>query len=111
MDDGTLTLSAGTKSGTITIIDIVDDLLDEDNETVIITLSNPSNTTLGTNTIHTYTINDNDNVPTIDFNITSSESDEPASSIDITVDVSEVSGREITVDYLLTGTATGSGND
>ena len=111
LDDGTLTLSAGTKSGTITIIDIVDDLLDEDNETVIITLSNPSNTTLGTNTIHTYTINDNDNVPTIDFNITSSESDEPASSIDITVDVSEVSGREITVDYLLTGTATGSGND
>ncbi len=111
LDDGTLTFSAGTKSGTITIIDIVDDLLDEDNETVIITLSNPSNTTLGANTIHTYTINDNDNVPTIDFNITSTESDEPASSIDITVDVSEVSGREITVDYLLTGTASGSGID
>ena len=109
--DGTLTLSAGSKSGNITITDIVDDTLDEDNETVIITLSNPSNTTLGANTIHTYTINDNDNMPTIDFNITSTESDEPASSIDITVDVSEVSGREITVDYLLTGTATGSGID
>ena len=109
--DGTLTLSAGSKSGTITITDIVDDTLDEDNETVVITLLNPSNTTLGTNNIHTYTINDNDNVPTIDFNITSTESDEPASSIDITVDISEVSGREIKVDYLLTGTATGSGID
>ena len=50
---------------------------------------------------HTYTINDNDNLPTIDFNIISSESDEPSSSIILTVDVSEVSGREISVDYQL----------
>ncbi|MFL2724911.1 MAG: Calx-beta domain-containing protein, partial [Gammaproteobacteria bacterium] len=109
--DGTLTISAGKKTGTITINDIVDDELDEDNETVIVTLSSPSNATLGTEILHTYIINDNDNLPTIDFNVISSKSDEPAQSISITVDLSEISGREISVDYNLTGTATGSGID
>ena len=47
----------------------------------------------------------------VDFNIISSESDEPSSSISITVDVSETSGKQISVDYQLTGTATGSGVD
>ena len=56
-----LTISAGETTGTITITDIVDDLLDEDNETVIVTLSNPNNAILGSDNVHTYTINDNDN--------------------------------------------------
>ena len=109
--NGTLTISAGSTTGTITITDIIDDTLDEENETVIVTLSNPNNAILGSDNTHTYTINDNDNLPAIDFNITSSESDEPSSSISITVDISEVSGRQISVDYQLTGTATGSGID
>ena len=100
--DGTLSISSGETSGTVTITDIVDDLFDEDNETVIVTLSNPSNATLGSDNVHTYTINDNDNSPTIDFNIISSKSDEPSPSINITVDVSQTSGREISVDYELT---------
>ena len=41
----------------------------------------------------------------------SSSSEEPSSDINITVDVSELSGREISVDYQLTGSATGSGID
>ena len=109
--DGTLTISAGETTGTITITDIIDDLLDEENETVIVTLSNPSNATLGADNVHTYTINDNDTLPNIDFNISSSESDEPSPSISITVDLSAVSGKEVSVDYELTGTATGSGVD
>ena len=109
--DGMLSINPGEITGTITITDIVDDLLDEANETVIITLSSPSNATLGTNVVHTYTINDNDNVPAIDFNIISSTSDEPSPPINISVDVSEISGREISVNYQLTGTATGSGID
>ncbi|MDA9079679.1 autotransporter domain-containing protein, partial [Gammaproteobacteria bacterium] len=106
-----ITIKAGETSGTITITDIVDDLLDEANETVIVTLSNPINAILGSNNSHTYTINDNDNIPAIDFNITSSKGDEPSPSIIITVDVSEISGKTISVDYQLTGTATGSGID
>ena len=106
-----ITIKAGETSGTITITDIVDDLLDEANETVIVTLSNPINAILDSNNSHTYTINDNDNIPAIDFNITSSKGDEPSPSIIITVDVSEISGKKISVDYQLTGTATGSGID
>ena len=51
---------------------IVDDSLDEANETVIITLSNPSNATLGSDKVHTYTITDNDDAPVVDFETTSS---------------------------------------
>ena len=106
-----ITIDAGETSGTITITDIVDDLLDEPNETVIVTLSNPINAILDSHNAHTYTINDNDNIPAIDFNIVSSKGDEPAPSITITIDVSEISGKTISVDYQLTGTATGSGID
>ena len=111
MANESITIKAGETSGTITITDIVDDLLDEANETVIVTLSNPINAILDSNNSHTYTINDNDNIPAIDFNITSSKGDEPSPSIIITVDVSEISGKKISVDYQLTGTATGSGID
>ena len=45
--NGTLTISAGATSGTITIASIADDSLDEANETVIVTLSSPSNASLG----------------------------------------------------------------
>ena len=58
--NGTLTITAGNTTGTITIASIVDDALVEGNETVIVTLSNPSGATLGTDTVHTYTITDND---------------------------------------------------
>ena len=98
--DGTLTISAGETTGTITITDIIDDLLDEENETVIVTLSNPSNATLGADNVHTYTINDNDSLPNIDFNINSSESDEPSPSISIKVDLTAVSGKELSLIHI-----------
>ena len=69
--NGTLTISAGSTSGTITIGSIVDDSLDEASETVIVTLSSPSNATLGSDDAHTYTITDNDNAPVVDFEATS----------------------------------------
>ena len=78
--NGTLTISAGATSGTITIGSIIDDSLDEANETVIVTLSNPSNATLGSDSAHTYTITDNDSAPVVDFNTTSSNGAESVSS-------------------------------
>ena len=109
--DDTLTISAGATSGTITIAGIVDDGLDEVNETVIVTLSNPSNATLGSDSVHTYTINDNDNPPVVDFNTTSSNGAETVASKAITVDLSAASNVNVTVNYAVTGTATGSGTD
>ena len=45
-------------------ISIVDDALDEIDEDVVITLSNPADATLGVTTIHALTITDNDAAPT-----------------------------------------------
>ena len=109
--NGTLTINAGATSGTITIAGIVDDGLDEVNETVIVTLSNPSNATLGSDDVHTYTITDNDSAPVVDFNTTSSNGAESTSSKALTVDLSATSGQNVTVNYAVTGTATGSGTD
>lgn len=63
--DGTLTIDALLLNNNIAIEAIVDDFLAEDNETVIVTLSNATNAVLGTNTVHTYTITDNDLPPSI----------------------------------------------
>ena len=80
-------------------------------ETVVITLSNPSNADAGSILVHTYTINDNDNAPVVDFNETSSSGAESVSSKPLTVDLSAASGQDVTVNYAVTGTATGSGTD
>ena len=109
--NGTLTITAGNTTGTITIASIVDDALVEGNETVIVTLSNPSGATLGTDTVHTYTITDNDSAPTVDFNATSSSGAESTSSAALQVDLSTSSSSNVTVDYAVTGTATGTGTD
>ncbi len=46
-------------------ISVVDDALDEDDETVVVTLGAPSNATLGATTAHTCTIIDDDTTPTV----------------------------------------------
>ncbi len=67
LPSGTATIAAGSTTTNISLA-VVNDSTDESNETVAITLSNPINATLGANTIHTYTILDNDDTvdPTLD---------------------------------------------
>ena len=110
---GTATITGDGSSTTTTLdISINEDILDEVNETIIITLSNPSaNTNLGANTIHTYTINDNDSEPTVEFTSTTGSASE-ASSPTIEVSLSGISGQDITVDYTVADvSATGNGTD
>ncbi|TAJ12651.1 choice-of-anchor D domain-containing protein [Marinilabiliaceae bacterium JC017] len=109
--DGTLNFAASETSKNISIASIVDDLLDEYDETLIVTLSSPSNATLGDNKVHTYTIKDDDPTPTVAFTSTSSNGLESVSSAKLQVDLSATSGREIRVNYAVTGSATGSGTD
>jgi hypothetical protein len=45
------------------LLEVIDDLMDEDDETVILTLFSPINATLGANSVHTLTILDNDLPP------------------------------------------------
>src|SRR5207344_1970616 len=108
---GTLTFTPGQTSKNIAIT-VVDDALDEADETIQVTLSNPSNSTLGTNTVHTYTITDDDATPTVAFDATTSSGAESVTPVNIPVSLSATSGQTITVDYAVTGgTATGGGVD
>ena len=63
--NGSLSFAAGELSKTIDLT-IVDDALIEENETVVISLSNASGASLGANTVFTYTIVNNDAQVTIE---------------------------------------------
>ena len=108
---GTLTISAGETSGTVTI-PITDDTTDEATETATVTLGNPVGATLNADTTSAdFVITDNDG-PEIWFsdpgvgdstagNVTVGESDGNAT---FTVTLSEAPAEDVTVEY-----ATGSG--
>lgn len=103
---GTATIIAGSNSANINV-SIVNDLYDETNETIIITLSNPLNAKLGTITTYTLTILDDDNKPTVQFSSASSNNVEGQAYISIPVILSAAAENSITVDYtILGGTAT-----
>ena len=88
----------------------MDDALDEPDETVTVTLSNPSNGTLGSDIAHVYTIADNDNPPSLSINDVT-PSNENAANATFTVTLSAASGKAVTVDYgSSNGTAT-AGSD
>ena len=61
--DGTLTFDPSVITQYVSIT-IFDDGEEEPDETIEVTLSNASNASLGSGTVHTYTINDNDTVIT-----------------------------------------------
>ena len=96
--NGTLTIPANTSSANITIGSIVDDTLVEGSETVIVTLSNPSGATLGTDTVHTYTITDNDAAPTVSISGTASLS-EAVGSQSFSVSLNAPATTIYTIDY------------
>ncbi|MFA6131510.1 MAG: DUF2341 domain-containing protein [Patescibacteria group bacterium] len=92
---GTLTWAAdatGDKTFTITLSD---DTLDEDDETVTITLSVPVNATIS-DTTGALTITDNDDPPTITFDSNTASGSEATSPAAFNVSLSAASGRTIT---------------
>jgi hypothetical protein len=105
-----VSISAGSTTTTITYT-IIDDALDENSETAIVTLGSPTNGTLGTDVEHTLTITDNDDPPTVQWTASSQSGAESVGTMTITAQLSAVSGLNVTVPYTMTGTATGSGTD
>jgi len=108
--NGTLTFNPGDTSKTIAI-SVINDTIDENDETVDITLSGPVNATLGTLSVHTHTILDNDGAPVVKFAAASSSGSEAVSPANLTVSLSAASSSTVTVNYTVTGTATGGGVD
>ncbi len=105
---GTLTFNPSISTQNISI-DVTDDAVDEDNETIVITLTGAS---IGTNTTHTYTIVDNDGVPTVSFDDPESSDSETNGNAIIPVSLSNSFGSTVTVEYSVTGgSASGGGVD
>lgn len=107
----------GEKLKTISVT-IVDDNIDEDAETVIVDLSaGPTNATLGGRTTHTMTIlaDATDPPAVVSWAATSSNKTEANTTHTITIDITPVSGKTITIPYTFGGTASisgsGNGND
>ncbi len=94
-----LTIPAGSTTGNIAL-SVTDDSADESDETVIITLSNPTNATLGTNSVHTYSIINNDEstvATTTSYTITASVGSNGSISPSGNVDVSSGTSRTFTI--------------
>ena len=95
--NGTLTFAAGETSKTFPVT-IVADTLDEENETVNLTLSAPNGATLGTAGA-ILTIVDDDAAPTVQFESAAVSKNENVDIVDVVVTLSAPSGKVVTVNY------------
>ena len=107
---GTLTFSAGEKSKTVSI-SITNDSIDEDNEPLTVSLSDPSGATLGSTDEATVTIIDDDLPPKISLSSSSRTVSEDAGTVGLTVRLSQGSGKPVKVDYATTDGTASSGSD
>jgi CSLREA domain-containing protein len=107
---GTVTFNPGVTVRSFTV-PILDDTLDEADETVTLTLSNPTGAIIGGTNPATLNIVDDDPLPTVRFSAPTYTANEGAGSATITVNLSAPSGRLVEVDCATSdGTAT-AGSD
>jgi hypothetical protein len=104
---GTVTFVPGDVSAEI-VPDILDDDLAEPEETLVLTLAPPLDAKLGTPSVHTVTIKDNDEQkkPTVSFEAAASLGDEFVGALSIPVQLSYALQSDLTVPLEVGGTAT-----
>jgi len=100
---GTLTFAPLQTTPEYIIIDVNDDDLPESEETIVVTLSNPVNAELRYNTEHTYTILDDDTIPTVEFESASSGGSEASTPAALTVNLSRPYKDTVSVYYAAVG--------
>lgn len=108
----TITFNPGETSIPVPLV-VVDDKIDEDNETVTLELTTSTNIVVGTQSTTTHTINDEDAAPTVSFSTIGQRVNENIVSVDIAVNLSMESGKSISVPFAVdaASTATGGGTD
>lgn len=111
--NGVLVFAPGQTSQSFAVT-IVDDLLDEVDETVVVTLSTPTNAALGAASSATATILDNDEPPTIQFGELDPallQVNEDVGDAIVTVKLSAPSGKEVRVSYATSNGTAEAGSD
>lgn len=106
-DGQVITFAAGATSKLVPL-GVVQDILDEDDETLVLALKNPSAKLLlaATNTARTHTIADDDAPPQVAFAQAAANVSETATAMNLTVQLSAVSGRAVTVPFTLGASST-----
>jgi hypothetical protein len=104
---GTATITAGTTSTTV-VITGVQDTLDENNETMNLVISSPTNATIG-DASGLGTINDNDTAPTVSINSPAAVTE--GISVVYTISLSAASGLPVTGSYTTTNGTAIAGSD
>jgi hypothetical protein len=86
-------------------ITVIDDGIDENDETVIVTMGVPTNATAGATDVHTATITDNDGQPEVNWTVAIQSGAENVGTMTVTAQLSDVSGLDVTVPFSVSGTA------
>ena len=92
LKNGTLVFKPGETSKSIDMR-IIDDRIYNENKTIEVTLSNPVNAVLGKQTVHTYTIVENDPPPSVTFASPAQEIREAEERVTISVKLSPSPAR------------------
>lgn len=100
-----LIIPAGATTATLGAV-IVQDLIDEADETFVVTLLAPLNCSLGSIAEHTLTITDDDLPPAVSFASAGSAVVESSTGSTISIDLSAASSFDVTVPITATGVAT-----
>jgi hypothetical protein len=105
LSDGSVVIAGGSASDSVTFA-VADDALDEDDETVIVTMGTPTNALPAAMTAQSIIITDNDPSPTVEWTSASQATSESPVTVLVTAALSEASGRDVTVPFIVGGTAT-----
>src|SRR5205823_6118863 len=109
--NGTLTFAPGVATQNINFT-VVNDTLDENDETVQVTLSGPTNATMGAIATHTYTILDDDPLPSLSINnISLTEGTGGNTNATFTVNLSAASAKTVTVNFATSDGTAVAGSD
>ncbi len=104
-----ITIPAGSISANV-MIAVTEDVATELDETVIVSLGIPTGATLGTTTVQTITILDNDSPitplpPTVSLSTASQTRSESDGTLTVTATLSKATDSVVTVPFTVTGTA------
>jgi len=99
-------IHAGTTTANLSLV-LINDLINEGEESLTVTISAPAGTTLGVQKSVTLTLmDDGDPIPTVEFIEPQRSASEATGSIDVLLQLSAVSGLPIEIPFQLSGIAT-----